>query len=395
MMVARILWQGWRLDPKEGEYTPVRFTVETSDEWIYDTSVATIDQPLLSTSGSESPDKGHAKGKMFSLLQVGFFEIRLLDLLPWLDLDCHAIADELRSLLGSVKLKMPGDTPDAALLRSLSSIQSRTLDIYNIPTTWQKLATVDDSIQIRSANCRILTALSLQSHSDIWAWFETQVTKPAQHLALFPIPQLIMIDPIKMPDNWMPNTWIFPLFRSLQTRHLSAGTRQFSLVANKFFPGSTAPNYPVPGRNYDPIQHTEAAVILWLQFRPRPGMTLHNSRALATLISVTCKAFHGPTFLYLDYIQQSLKRFRPHTARTKIPRINIKWEDLFQELCNHPLASPTSNESLILEHLKDFLWTVSNFPLPRSTEMSIKYRKAVEVGGAAGAQIFAPYVEQM
>ena len=188
-------------------------------------SVATIDQLLPSIAGSESPDKGPAKGKIFSLLQVGVFEIRPLELLPWLDLDCHAIADELRLLLGSVKFNVSEDTPDEALLRSLSSIRSKTLNINNIPSTWQKLATVDDSIQIRSANSRILIALSLQSHSDIWAWFETQVTKPAQHLAVIPIPQLIAMDPMKMPDNWMPNTWIFPLFQSLQTGHLSAGSR--------------------------------------------------------------------------------------------------------------------------------------------------------------------------
>ena len=200
---------------------------------------------------------------------------------------------------------------------------------------------------------------------------------------------------MEMLDDWMLNTWIFPLFQSLQTGHLSAGSRRFSLVANQFFPGSNAPDYIVPGRNYDPVLHTEGAVILWLQFRSRPGMTLHNSRALATLISVVRKAFHSSTFLYLDYIQQSLKHFRPHTARTKMPQTSIKWEDLFQDLCNHPLASPTSNESLTLEDLKEFLWIVSNFPLPMSTEMSIKYQKAVEVGGEAGVQIFAPFMNQM
>lgn len=294
-----------------------------------------------------------------------------------------------------MRLTVSEDTPDEALLRSLTSIQSETLDINNIPSTWQKLAAVDEILQTHSANSQILTALSLQSHADIWAWFETQVTKPAQHLAKFPVPQLIAMDPMKMPDNWMPNTWIFPLFQSLQARHLSAGSHRFSLVANQFFPGSNAPDYIVPGRNYNPVQNTEAAVTLWLKFHPRPGMTLHNSRALATLISVASKAFHGSTFLYLNYIQQSLKHFRPHTARRRVPYESIKWEDVFQELCNHPLASPTSNESLILEHLKEFLWIVSNLPLPWTTEMSIKYQKAVEVGGEAGVQIFAPFVDQM
>ena len=231
-------------------------------------------------------------------------DVRQLDLLPWSNLDYSVITDELRSLLGLVKLTTPEETPDTTVLRSLSSIQSGTLDIDNIPSIWQKLATVDEGIQICSANSRILTALSLQSHSDIWAWFETQVTKPAQLLAKFPVPQLIKMDPKEMPDNWMPNTWIFPLFKSLQTGHLSAGSRQFPLVANHFFPDSTAPDYMVPGCHYDPIQQTEAAVISWLQFHPRPGMTLDNSRVLATFISVTRKAFHGSTFLYLDCIQQ-------------------------------------------------------------------------------------------
>lgn len=305
------------------------------------------------------------------------------------------IAHELRSLLGSVNTIISEEVPDDHLLRSLSSIQSAMLDINNLPSTWRTLAIADEIVEIRPTNSRILMALSLQSHSDLWAWFETQVTKPAQLLANFQVPELIKLDPMEMPDNWMPNTWILPLFKSLQTGHLAAGARSFSLMANQFFPGSTAPDYIVPGRKWDPIQRVEAAVVSWLQFRPRPGMTLYNSRALATLISVLCKTFHGSNFLYLDYIQRLLKNFRPHTERTKIPQTSIEWQDLTHGLNDHPLASLTSSESLTLETLKDFLCTVSSLPLRRSTEMSIKYQQAIKVGGDAGIQIFAPFVDQM
>ena len=216
-----------------------------------------------------------------------------------------------------------------------------------------------------------------------------------QYLAKFPVPELIKIDLTKMPNNWMLNTWILPLFKSLQTGHLTFGLHQFSLTANQFFPGSTAPEYIVTGCNYNPIQHAEAAVMSWLQFCPWLGMTLHNSRALAILTSVLQKAFHGSNFLYLDYVQRLLKNFRLHTGRTKMPQTTIEWQDLAQGLKDHLLASPTSGESLVLETLKEFLCTVSSLPLPQSTEMFIKYQEAVKVGGDAGVQIFAPFIDQM
>lgn len=286
-------------------------------------------------------------------------------------------------------------TQDGALLQSLSSIQSGRLAVNNIPSTWQTLAKVDQTVEIHSTSSRVLTALSFKSHSDIWGWFEAQVTEPAQRLAKLSVPQLLALDPEEMPDDWMPNTWIFPLLLSLQTGRLHSGSCKFSLEAKKFFPNSTATDYTVTPRNYDLVQNAEAAVIHWLNFTPQPGMSLQNSRALATLISTMCRTLHGSSFLYLSCIQQSLKRFHPYTARRKVPQASIEWKDVVQELEDHPLASPTSNESIILERLKEFLWTVCGLPLSKSTEMSIKYQEAVRVGGDAGVQIFAPIVDQM
>ena len=287
--------------------------------------------------------------------------------------------------------------PDDGLLHSISSIQPQSLSIDSIPSAWERLATADKNLEIHPVNSQILTALCLQSHSDIWAWLETQVTQPAQHLAKLTIPELIAIDPTKIPDNWMPNTWILPLFQSLQAGHLaSSDKRQFSLAAKQFFPGSNALDYVVPYHAYNPIQHVEAAVMSWLQFHPRPGMTLCNSRSLATFISVVRKAFRSSNFLYLNYVQHLLKNFHPYTTRTKMHQIsNNEWEELALELKNHPLASPMSHKSLVLEHLKEFLWTVSSLPLAKPTEMSARYQKAVEVGGEAGVQLFAPFVGQV
>ena len=215
------------------------------------------------------------------------------------------------------------------------------------------------------------------------------MTEPAQRLENLSIPRLLAIDPAEMQDNWMPNPWILPLFQSLQAGCLRAGeNHQFSLAANQFFPGCGAPDYIVQCHNYNPVQCVEAAVMLWLQFRPQPRMTLPDSRALATFILVVWKAFHSSSFLYLDYVQYTLKNL-------KMDETSPDWEGLTQELKNHPLTSPTSNESLVLEHLKDFLWAVSTLPLPKPTAMSTAYQKAVEVGGDAGAQIFALFVGQV
>lgn len=317
--------------------------------------------------------------------------VGLLGFKLWANLDYCVIASELCSLRDSVKIVIFQKTQDETFMSTIASIQSGKLGVYDIPSTWANLEKIDANIETRPADARILTALSFESHSDMWNWFEAQVTVPTQYLITIPITSLFTIQP-----SGMPNDWILPLFRLVRLKVL--GSSGFSLEAKEFFPSLDAPNYTSsPGRGaLEPriLHHVESAVALWLQFRARPGMSLNTSRAAATFTSIARRAFNSSDFLYLDYIQRTLKSLRSSLAGGKTPLTKIPWDGLAEQLTNHPLASPTTDEALALASLKELLWTISSLPLPHSTDMSTHYKKAVEMGGDAGLNLFAPFVVQ-
>lgn len=307
----------------------------------------------------------------------------------WSNLDHNVIVSELCLLQDSVKTVISQKTSDKTFMDTIASIQSGNLEIHNIPSTWANLEKIDASTETRPADARILTALSLESHSDMWNWFKVQVTEPIHSLMTIPITSLLTIQP-----TGMPNPWILPLFQSVRLGLLA--NKEVSLQAKNFFPNINAPDYThPPGRGaLGPriLCHVENAVILWLQFRPRPGMSLTTSRAVATFVSIARQAFNNSNFLYLDYIQHAVKSLRSSLAGGKMPLTKIPWQELAKELIHHPLTLETSDASLALASLKKLLWAISTLPLPHSTDMSIHYKKAIETGGDVGVELFAPFI---
>jgi hypothetical protein len=284
-----------------------------------------------------------------------------------------------------------GTPSDKAILGSLTPIHPDKLEVSMIPSTWQTLTKIDANIEIRPADARILTALSLGSHSDMWTWFNNQVTNPTRYLAAIPISSFVGR---QLPE--MPNEWIFPLFRSIQTLLLVGSS--IVLKAKTFFPELDAQDYAsTPGGSLTAsriLHHVEAAVALWLQFCPRPGMSLSTSRAVATFTSIAREAFSSSSFLYLNHIQNSIKKLRSFLTEEKTPLTKVPWERLAEELKNHPLAHPNSNEALAVEGLKELLWAISSLPHPHSTNTSVYYKKAIEIGGDAGIEASAQVMTQ-
>jgi hypothetical protein len=300
--------------------------------------------------------------------------------------------EELRILEDSAHGRISSRTQNLALLETISSIRSAGLGANNIRDKWKNLAKIHADIEIRPSDSRILTALSLESYSEIWAWLEEQVTKPVQQLAEISVTAWARR---QLPN--LPNSWIVELFQT--TRSLMLTRTTIFLDPQRFFPGIDAKEYKAPPHRGEIsgsriLQHIESAIISWFQFSPRPGMTLDTSRRVATLTSIMWQAFGNTDFLYLSYIQQSLKR--------KKSLVEVPWEALSQQLKNHPLTSSTSKESTTLTHLKNLLWTVSGLSLPdsittssHSIQMSASYERALELGGEAGIGEFSQFFTQM
>ena len=316
---------------------------------------------------------------------------RCLDFKLFAELDFNLIAEELHTLEDSAHGKISCRVQNITLLATISSIQSAEPGANNIPDKWINLAKIDADIEIRPSDSRILTALSLESHSDIWAWLEKQVTIPVQQLAKVPVTAWANM---QLPT--LPNSWVLGLFTT--TRSLLLAHARIILDPQRFFPGINAQEYTAPPHRGEItesriLQHIEAAVISWLRFSPWPGMSLDTSRRVAALTSVVRQAFGNADFLYLSYIQQALRRGRPF--------MGVPLEALTQELKDHPLTSSTSKESITLIHLKNLLWTVSGLPhldstttSPRSIQMSASYERALELGEKAGIEEFSPFFSQ-
>ena len=351
-----------------------------------------LDPPQLATYECESTTPEKQCSKLFwpTKHRIGLIA-RCLDFKLFAELDFNLIAEEFHPLEKSARSKISCPVQNDTLLNTISSIWSIEPRANNIPGKWKDLAKIDADIEIRPSNSRILTALSLESHSNIWAWLEEQVTKPVQHLAKVPVTAWANT---QLPS--LPNSWILELFNA--TRSLLLAHTQIVLNPQRFFPGINAQQYKAPpGRGEVTgsriLEHIEAAVISWLQFSPRPGMSLDTSRRVATLTSIAQQTFGNTDFLYLGYIQQALKRRS---------LVGVPWEVLAEQLKNHPLASPTSKESITLAHLKNLLWAVSglscpnSIPMsPNSVQMSTSYERALELGGEAGIEEFSPFFTPM
>lgn len=295
------------------------------------------------------------------------------------DLNYNTIAREVHQLQGSVdSLTRNGLSSDETILSAIASTDPDQLEVSKIPSTWANLAKVDNDIEIRPAGARVLTALSLKAHSDMWAWFSRHVTEPILYLLEIPIER----QQHRSVQARMPNSWIFRLFQRVQLSLMVHA--DIKLLAAEFFKGLDAPDYTCPyGRESRALFHIEAAVSSWLSFHPRPGMSLITSRAVATFISAASTAFKSADFLYLSHIQDGVKHLRASLTNERIPLTRIPWGRLTEELKEHPLASPNSNEAIAVKRLRNVLWAVSGLPTsdPSLTKMAEQYREATKMGG--------------
>lgn len=305
--------------------------------------------------------------------------------------DRQEILCELESLQDWMSNRILNGPPnDEAAVDAMAIIHSSNgLNLGNIQSTWGSLSRIDTDTEIRPATAHVLAALSLQCHSRMWAWFDEQVTNPTRHLAEIPVSTLQDVQS----QMQMPNEWILPLCRLVRITLLVY--QNVHLRAKEFFPWLDAPDYRAPPGNLCMpsriLKHVEGAVALWLGFGPRPGMGLQTSRAVATFISTVWSTFNSPDFLYLSSIQCGVKVLRSILTEEKIELTGIPWKKLAEELKNHPLASPESDEALALNHLKQARWSISNLPLPPHfpPEIPRGYKKAIEMGGEKGLDTLA------
>jgi hypothetical protein len=309
------------------------------------------------------------------------------------ELDRNTIVGEFKSLQQSAIAAISDRSPpDATFLGVVESIQSGRLGVGEIASAWQSLSKMDTDLEILSVDSRILTALSLASHSDMWTWFNNNVTEPTRRLAAIPIQSLQ-----EMVQPKLENEWIYPLFHSI---HLSLLLCQdVKLAADKFFPGLEAPDYearyksgPIDSKKI--LGYVESAVALWLRFQPRPGMSLDTSRGVATFISIARKAFGSLDFLYLSSVQNGVKKLRSILTVEGIHLTKVPWERLADELNSHPLADPNSEEAVVLSHVKRLLWAVSSLHNPCPSETATRYKEAAKMGGSDGVEAFAQWIGQ-
>ena len=339
-----------------------------------------IEPTIVEPTISELPDPAEAKLQ----LTAGPLAFNLHGL------DLSTIISEFNSLRQSVTTMISdGPSSGAAFLPVVNSIHSGELDLTEIATAWQHLSKMDAHAGISSTESQVLTALSLASHSTMWAWFNKNVTEPTRWLAMIPVSVLNKMEPPKLE-----NEWIFPLFQSIQLSLLLR--HDIKLPAKEFFPDLNAPDYEACCKNGPTapriLSHVESAVVLWLRFYSRPEMGLETSRAVATFISTTRKAFGSIDFLYLRSVQNGIKRLRSILTTEGISLTKVPWEKLANELSSHPLADPTSNEAILLNRMQNLLWTVSSLP-HTSTEMTSRYWEAVKMG-SDGVDAFAQWLGQ-
>jgi len=309
------------------------------------------------------------------------------------ELDYNTIVNEFKLLQQSVIAAISDRFPsDETFLGVVESIRSGRLGVEEIASAWQTLSKMDTSLELSSADSRILTALSIASHSDMWMWFNKNVTEPTRRLTAIPISSFQ-----EMVQPKLENEWIYPLFHSI---HLSLLLRRdIKLAAKVFFPGLEAPDYEARYKS-GPMDskilgYVESAVVLWLQFQPRPGMSLDTSRGVATFTSIAHKAFGSPDFLYLSSVQNGVKKLRSILTAEGIHLTKVPWERLANELNSYPLADPNSEEAVVLKRIKQLLWAISSLRNSHPGEMATRYKEAANMGGSDGVEAFAQWIGRL
>lgn len=221
----------------------------------------------------------------------------------------------------------------------------------------------------------------------MWAWFSCNVTEPVLFFLDNPLLSLWKEKGLYK----MPNEWIFNIFFTVNCQRLC--NFDIHLKAADYFPGLDAPDYRYSSHvGLKVLPHVEAVIIMWLQFRSRPGMCLETSRAVATFVSIASTAFASTDFLYLSCIQSRINKLRSCLTVQTVPLAEIPWGRLAKELGAHPLANPDSNDSKAASKLKDLLVTVSGLSGPDHIipqEMAKKYKAAVGMGGDEGVALFS------
>jgi hypothetical protein len=305
------------------------------------------------------------------------------------DLNYDTIAQECLAFRHSTnEFISNGPLSNEAISRTISSADPQVLASSTIPSIWTNISKVDNDNETRHAGSRVVTALSLKAHSDLWMWFSEQVTNPVSHLLETPI--VSRHDPNVQPH--LPNEWISPLFQKVEIQLLLKN--DINLVAADYFKDLDAPNYTAPyNQTSKTLFHVESAVLAWLRFHPRPGMMLTTSRAIATFVSVASAAFGNSDFLYLSYVQDRVKTLAASLTAQKIPLTKIPWGRLADELNNHPLANPNSDESNAVRMFKELTLLVSGFSKLDyiSPDIAEHYSAAVEMGGDAGVAMVADF----
>lgn len=310
------------------------------------------------------------------------------------ELDRQLIDNELNMLYNHMKTAISGGTSTSQrLMEQINHIKRQgggNRTAKTIRVAWGMLANLDASVELQQLDCRILTAHSLLLDSEMWFWFDVNVTRPTQLLATAPMSTLTS-------ENFpgLPNEWILPIVTQVRIKYLAH--LPITLIANEYL-DITAPDYKSPATFRHPeeafiLRHVEAAVALWLDFHARPGTRLGTSRAIAKFISVACTAFNSANFLSLTHIQNGIKKLRSKLTIEGTPLDGIPWEQLAEELKAHPLADPSSDESYTLNCLAELMWSASGF-LPGSGGTSIHYEKAKEAGGEAGIEILTQSLTQ-
>lgn len=272
------------------------------------------------------------------------------------DIDYCTISKEIVSLRDSMtSVTSKGALSDEAIMGIITSVTPDKLNISEIRLTWGKLALADNIINTKTAAARVLTALSLKAHSDIWSWFSNHVTCPVLGLEERRKSQ-------RSNQMEMPNQWIFPLFDAI--RKQLAVKKAVDLKAADFFEGLDAPDYKSSGGRMSILHHVERALFSWLDFQPRPGMILDTSRAVANFITTASRTFKNMNFLYLHCVQSRIETLCASLTVERIELKKIPWERFAEVLADHPLADPSSDEAVGLARLKDMLWISSGLPTP-------------------------------
>ena len=261
-----------------------------------------------------------------------------------------------------------------------------------IRATWQALDHLNTNLGLQCADIRVCTAISLISLTDMWNWFDEQCTQPARQLLKLNVKHLLET-PVE--DLW-PNSWIHPLVRDVRIQFIRSPKESPSVVleARKYFILPDVQDYhgrrkrASGGQVAEMLLHVESAVIFWLKFPAETETRRETSQGIAAFITATHAVLKNYNFLYLDRVQQSIKKLRSCLTDQAISLSDIPWKTYTAELIKHPLAQEQSQETLALRRLVDHLHAISNRPSHPTPQMFADYQLALQTGGEQGVTQF-------